>query len=224
MEFIAHRGNIGNQVENNIEGILKALTFSYIDGVEVDVRMTQDKKFVLSHNMLVKDQTGNYQSISSSTLKQLKKKKFISKKRIYNLESFDLLLKKFPKNKILMIECKFELGDYKSYGDALLKVLKKYKYLRIYLCSFHYKLAIYLKERCPFCKVGILVGYTLNLYRELYYFDFVSIHYKMLQEKHINFLKMPYYIWTVNHKKEFLKLKTKNEVDGVISDDVKKLL
>ena len=51
MKFIAHRGlDKHNFKENSIEAFKYCFNSSYIDGVEMDVRLTRDKKVVISHD------------------------------------------------------------------------------------------------------------------------------------------------------------------------------
>lgn len=46
----AHRGFSSKEIENTSKSIKKANNSKYIDYIEMDVRMTQDNKFVLSHD------------------------------------------------------------------------------------------------------------------------------------------------------------------------------
>ena len=57
MHFIAHRGLDNHDYqENTIKALKEALKQEYISGVELDVRMSRDNKFVIYHNMsYVKD-------------------------------------------------------------------------------------------------------------------------------------------------------------------------
>ena len=50
MKIIAHRGNDGIHKENSLEAIINSLSKKYIDGVEIDVRLTKDKKLIINHD------------------------------------------------------------------------------------------------------------------------------------------------------------------------------
>ena len=66
--FIAHRGNGKHRyLENTKEAILNVLK-EKVDGVEFDIRMTKDEKFVIFHDPII-----NRQIIRLSELKDLKK-------------------------------------------------------------------------------------------------------------------------------------------------------
>ena len=50
MKIIAHRGNDGIHKENSLEAIINSLNKKYVDGVELDVRLTKDKKLIINHD------------------------------------------------------------------------------------------------------------------------------------------------------------------------------
>ena len=68
MKIIAHRGNSGKYKENSLKAIEYSLNEDYIDGVEFDIRMTKDFKFVIHHDPFYK---GYY--IKKTRLKKLQK-------------------------------------------------------------------------------------------------------------------------------------------------------
>ena len=52
--FIAHRANNNhNYLENTKEAVINCLKQNYIDGIEIYIRVTNDKEFVLIHNILI---------------------------------------------------------------------------------------------------------------------------------------------------------------------------
>ena len=51
MNFIAHRGLDNHKYhENTKEALVESLNKDYISGVELDIRLTKDNKFVIYHN------------------------------------------------------------------------------------------------------------------------------------------------------------------------------
>ncbi|MDD3341826.1 MAG: glycerophosphodiester phosphodiesterase family protein [Bacilli bacterium] len=214
MKIIAHRGNVSTDTENRTEGLLEALNLPYIDGVELDVQQTKDKKFVLSHNEFLKEKEGFFDHIPSHTLKDLKKKEYIVNGKPFFIHTIEEFLKKVTSDKIIMIECKKILGDTKKYGNAFLKAIKKYKKLNIFLCSFSYDLALYLKKKGKY-PVGILVGYKINTLKEYTTFDFVAVQYKSLHEK---IKKREYYLWTIDNPKQLESVKYNIHLLGIITN------
>ena len=68
MKIIAHRAHTLKYGENNLKAIVYSLKQEYVDGIEIDVRMTRDFKFVLNHDPFYR---GHY--IKNTSLKTLKK-------------------------------------------------------------------------------------------------------------------------------------------------------
>ena len=62
--IISHRGNdLHKFKENTKEAIISTLSNDYTSGVELDVRMTKDKKIVLSHSLFYKEHIINNNNI-----------------------------------------------------------------------------------------------------------------------------------------------------------------
>ena len=200
MKIIAHRANNNHQYkENTINGILNCLDIDYIDGIEIDIRKTYDNYFVLHHNM-----TYNNHIIENRCLKDLK------------LDELNNVLKKIKSNKILLLDLKCEDLNYKKYADNLIKLLKKYNKLNIYLCSFNYELSKYLKEKTNY-KIGIFVSTIINKNKKINLFDFVAYNYKVY--KNIN---KTTFIWTINRVEVANKFKGKKIY--IITDKAYKLI
>lgn len=205
MKLIAHRGNNSDKTENKIKGIIDNLNKSYIEGVEIDIQNTYDYKFVLSHNKIIKN-NNNYININKTNYK--------------NIEKIDLLtdlLDKIKSDKIIIIDCKVN-DNYKEYAKKLIKTIKKYKYLNIYLCSFNYEFIKYIKKLTSY-KVGILIGYLMNINKNLNDLDFVSVNFNMNEKK----ITIPYFVWTVNSKEEIKKISINKYFLGIITDKSKLL-
>ena len=182
MYVISHRGNNNHKYrENTLEAIKEVLNCNYIDGVEFDIRMTNDNKFVLSHSPIYKD----------DLIKNKKQKEI-------NLDELNYVLKNIETNKIILIDIKYELFDYKKVSLYLNKLLKKYKRLNIYICSFNYDLVLYMKEKYNYIS-GLLVSNVINRGKNYNLFDFISINYKV--DKEIDNILM---YWTIN-KKDIMK-------------------
>lgn len=187
--IIAHRGNNNHKYkENTIQGILDSLKQDYIDGVELDVRITKDNNFVLHHNMTYKNNL-----IHNFNVNQLTK-----------LDELDNLLKKIKSNKIILLDLKCEEIDYKNYSKYLLKILKKYKKLNIYLCSFNYELSLYLKENTNY-KIGIFVSNLINKNKKIDPFDFIAYNYKIYKD-----IDKTTMVWTINREDIYNKFKNKD--------------
>lgn len=186
-KIISHRGNNNhNYKENTLNGILDSLNKDYIDGVEFDIRLTKDKKFILSHNTIT------YESgiIKNKRLNELKKE---------GLSSLNDVLKKINSNKYIVIDIKYDGSDYRTFMRLLNKNLKKYRHLNIYLSSFNYGLVKYIKNNYNY-KTGLIISNILNKNKKYDIFDFISIKYNMYKNCDIEIM-----IWTVNKIEELNK-------------------
>ena len=188
MKIIAHRAKIEKYKENSLKAVQYSLNQNYVDGVEIDVRMTKDFKFVLNHDPFYK---GHH--IKHTTLKTLKK---------IGLNSLEEILKNIKTTKIILIEIKEESTKYRILVAKLIRMIKKYK-LNIYIFSFNYNLMKYIKKKHPNIKCGLLIGIKKNLNKINNNLDFNAINYlhiKKASEKET-------FIWTINTLEEFKKIK-----------------
>lgn len=191
--FIAHRGNDNHKYkENSIEALDYSLEQSYISGVELDIRMTLDKKIVLSHEMI-------------SDLKVIKNTKY----KDLNLDLLDVFLKGLVTDKIILIEIKEEDNDTKIIG-YLNKILRKYN-LNFYIFSFNYDLIVKFKSKYPKYKCGLIVSKIINNKKDIQIFDFIAYKYNAYKDtSKITF------VWTINDIKQYLKYKEKDAI--IITD------
>ncbi len=85
MKIIAHRGARGIQTENSLPALKFAANLP-IDAIELDVRVSKDKKLVICHNENLENVYGIDKNISELTLEELQKIKSPSGKAILTLE------------------------------------------------------------------------------------------------------------------------------------------
>lgn len=189
--FISHRGNgKHNYKENTQEAILEVLKED-ISGVEFDVRITKDNELVLAHDPIF-----NGKIISLSNLNEL------------NIQTLESLLKKIKTDKIILIEIKSELGNYKNISDRLINIINKHS-LNIYISSFNKKIIDYLKK---YEKVGLIIGYYINKKNIINDYNFNIVHYFY---KDVISKNKTTFIWTINDKN---KLKNINKNFYIITD------
>ena len=88
--IISHRGN-GNHIykENSKDAIKKVLKENYVDGVEIDIRFTKDKRMVLNHGATYNNKIIKYTNYDD----------------LY-LDSIHDIMKDIKTNKIILIEIK----------------------------------------------------------------------------------------------------------------------
>ena len=174
--FIAHRGNNGMDFrENSVSAFINCFNTSYIDGVEMDVRLTLDGVVVLSHSDLFEG-------------------KVISKTKYFKLgiDSLDYVLSCLSNKKKIIIDVK---GNDLGIVDKLYSVLVKYNY-QFYICSFNYDIVSLFKEKYSNYKVGLIIGYMINIDKIHNDFDFNLLHYNLYKRCGVK----ESFLWTVNDK------------------------
>ena len=213
--LIAHRGNDNHKyLENTKEAVINCLKENYIDGIEIDIRVTKDKEFVLIHNMLIDKVSNSSGFIKDKTLKELKLCKLGNNQKICALEEVLNIMN----NKLLLIEIKDESNNYKSFIDTFYKKIKKYLYLNIIICSFNYELLSYLKKLNKNIKCALIVNSIFNKDKIYNHLD-----YKLLSKPNLEHSKDNDFIWTINNIKDYKKIRNHNKNLNIISDVCYKL-
>lgn len=187
MKYIIHRGIISKDIkENSYTAIKKALKDNESMGVEFDIRLTKDKKIVLSHNSIV-----NLNVIEETTYSDLIKNNYLT--------TLDKILD-IDAKKIFLIDIKTN-NNYKVFGDVLMNIINKYD-KNIYLASFDKNIIKYIKSKY---KKGII---TL-LYRRNNY-DFIITNYKLISNNKIKKIKdNEIFLWTIHNNNELEEIKNK---------------
>ena len=98
MKYFAHRGIIENELENSNEAIIKTLTSDKYDGIEIDLRLTHDKKVVLIHDKHTRGISKEKLVISDTEYNMLEKLKLYDNSHILTLQHFIHLYKKYDSN------------------------------------------------------------------------------------------------------------------------------
>lgn len=186
MFLIAHRANNHHQFsENSKEAIIECLNTHYIDGIEIDVRITKDKELVLFHDPVIDFNSNGSGIVKYKTLKELKQYRY--GKNGSSIATLDEILKIFS-DKLLLIELKESGNDYIDLVDETVRLINYYKNISIYICSFNFELLIYLKNNYPSIKCGLIIGYGLNKLKPIHIFDFL-----VLSSRNLGFLSVKKY-------------------------------
>ena len=211
MSLIAHRGRDNHNLkENTIDALLFCLNQEYISGIEFDIRITKDKNIIIYHDMLIKDNDGNIFIVKQKNLSEIKNIDI-------NIPTLEEFLKKVNSQKLLLIEIKEESDDFDIFIIKLFNILKKYKNLNIYICSFNYKLIRKIKAKYSKYKCGLIIGYLMNTNNISNNLDFYLYSYNYLElinkDKEI-------FIFTINKKEKLRKINANiNNNYYIISDN-----
>lgn len=212
MKLIAHRANDNhNYFENTKEAVEECLKKDYISGIEIDVRMTKDKKIVVLHDYTISRVSNGFGIVKNMTLKDLQKYNFGNQKHKSKINTLDAILKKvkeYNSDKLIILDIKMELDNIKEIGKSLLKIINKYKKINLLIMSFNTKILKYLKKKCEY-KLGKAYLIDSDIFQ--YEYDAYFIRYKYYKKYDI---KKPIFYWTVN-KKDFIE---KNKQTFLIKD------
>lgn len=221
IKLVSHRGNNNNDYrENTMDAITESLKEDYIDGVEFDVRITKDNEIVLIHDMTISKASDGNGFVKDMTLSELQKYNFGNKKHKSLISKLDDVLKSIHSDKIIMVEIKHESFFFKDIINKTYNIIKKYRNLNIYVCSFNHTLIREFKKKHSKIKVGLnlLVSSDLNDMDEI---SFLCINYQKAK-KYLGDKER--FFWTVNTKHQFNKIKhLLGENDYVITDTAYKI-
>lgn len=201
MYLIAHRANNNHGIsENSLPAILNVLEKNYIDGIEIDVRITKDKRLVLIHDPVIDFVSNGSGIVSYMNLIDLQKYKY--GKGEEKIVTLDEVLSTINTNKIILIELKEMGNNYIDLVNETIKLLNKYHKLNIFISSFNYLLLTYLKSNYPSVKCGLIIGYGINTLRINNKFDF-----NIVSNKYINKINKKDYNFVFGIKEDVSKFK-----------------
>ena len=114
---IAHRGKYEHSpfVENSIEALIDALKQPFIQGVELDVRMTKDQVLVIHHNATIDHTSDGKGILSTMTLSELYQYNFGTKKHPSKIATLKNFLDVIDTKKEILIELKNGIEDNQIY-------------------------------------------------------------------------------------------------------------
>ncbi len=211
--LISHRGNNDHSYqENTIGAVLSSLKEDYIKGVEIDVQITKDKKLVVNHDYTIHRVSDGYGIIRNMTLKELKQFNFGNKYHSSKIVTLNEMLNKIKSNKLIIIDIKSYFLDYREVANLVLKVVKKYKHLNIWLTSASNKLTEYLINHNYLFNIGLsipIIPSEMDIDEYDIRYNGFFINYNFFQSLTTN---KTLFFWTVN-KKEFFQTHLKNITD-----------
>ena len=140
VKMIAHRGLSGIERENTCPAFVAAGNRSYF-GIETDVHVTKDGKFVIIHDETVKRvssgeydinvEESNYSDIEKIVLPDLDNTTYRKDIRIPLLKEYISICKKYEKICVLEIKNHFEIEDI----EKLINEIKELKYVKDVVCK-----------------------------------------------------------------------------------------
>ena len=213
--LIAHRGYYNNKKgipENSVMAFKKAIDNNYL--IELDVRLTKDKKLVVFHDDNLKRVCGVNKKVKDLTYKELLKYNLCD--TTLKVPLFSDVIKLVNGRVPILIETKYH-NRYGILEKILINELSNYRGLYA-IQSFYPMSLLWLKRNAKDIPIGLLssdfkdnsnslkklIGKTLIL--DLFFkTDFISYDVKGLPSNYISLKKdkKKIVIWTIKNKKDY---------------------
>ncbi len=216
-KMIAHRGLSGLEQENTVLAFIAAGNRSYF-GIETDVRITKDKKFILCHDDNLKRISGFDVKISDATYEELRSYSlydFDSKERkeyvrLASLEEYLSVCKKYDKVAVIELKEVYREEDVVNLLDTTFQYLKEENVIFI---SFYLKNLQYIRKYNSNVKIQFLTSdfnkAILNELRKLEAGLDINYHQlskEIVETRHKYGIEVN--VWTVNNPIEAYLLLT----------------
>ena len=214
-KIIAHRGLSGIECENSIAAFVAAGNRSYF-GIETDIHVTADKKFVIHHDDSAQRMTGVDVVMEETTLENLQKLPLYNKEEgkfrtdLYMpfLQEYIEICKKYEKKAILELKKHMEFDVVKS----VVEIIKELNYLEeTVFISFDFENLVFLRQILPYQHIQFLCKECDDeLIEKLKQYNFQldisrkAVTKKLVKKIHKAGLKIN--CWTCDDKKEAEKL------------------
>ena len=229
--MVAHRGLSGLEPENSIPAFVAAGNRSYY-GVETDVHVTQDGKFVVIHDETTTRVAGDtinveqssYDLVRKITLDNIGKVERDNELPVHNLkgrkdliipslEEYVSICKKYEKKCVLELKNHFE----REYIVKMIEEIKKLDYLEnMIFISFDYENMVNLRQLLPDQELQFLIGKNtedlidrLNEYNLDLDIQYKSVTKELVDQVHAN-----------NHKINCWTCDSKEDAEALIAMDV----
>ena len=214
VKLIAHRGVSAIEQENTIASFLLASYKTYF-GIETDVHVTKDNKFIICHDDNIKRVTGIDKIIENSTFDELKRIRVFDKDGSYknnlSLPSLEDYIKICAfSNKVAVLELKNKMKE--THIKDILNIIKKYNYLnKMIFISFEIDNLIILRKLNKKIRIQYLNGID-NINKKIETIQYakelkidVDVHYNnvtkdFIDECHRNNIEVN--VWTVDSKEK----------------------
>lgn len=132
MLIIADGGMVNCNVPDTMDAILLTKNNGFVDGVKLDVRMTNDNFLVLCKDDDLSKNTLAKGMVSKSNLDYIKKVKFPSHVFKYFIPTLQDILEKYDKGKIVVLEL-YPQNNNLLYCKKIFELLSHYPYKYIFL-------------------------------------------------------------------------------------------
>ena len=217
-KIAAHRGFSSLAIENTFEAVTIANSCNYVDYIETDIRLTKDKKLVVSHNDTITTTKKRQLRISKSSYNTLKKYKYINifdeiknisnikKNNNYELLTLEKCLNSCD-NKKIILDLKFK-NNTDAFLDELDNEIKNMNLDNLLFQSDNLQALLVLKKRHPDYNT-IAIMKTKKDLEYIDIFDRISLYKNLINKDLIDKLineNKEFAVWTLNNPNDINKL------------------
>ncbi|WP_019789822.1 glycerophosphoryl diester phosphodiesterase membrane domain-containing protein [Streptococcus sobrinus] len=218
--MIAHRGDVNHGVENSITA-MQAAHKAGADYSEMDVVMTKDHQFVVSHDNNLKRLTGVDKNVSDLTLAQVTKLKTRQNGYSDHIASLDEFMKAAQAcHQKIAIELKPYGHEPSNYVDLFIKKLKELKAVQgNKIMSMKLPVIEEVERKLPQADTGYLVSLQFGPF-SAHKVDFYAIEefsYNEVVALSAYQQKKDLYVWTINDDTLLTRF-LQSPVNGIITD------
>ena len=220
IQILAHRGYVSKGVENSLEA-LKAAAESGSDYVEMDLIMSKDKEFIVSHDDNLKRLTGKDLAISESRASDIVGLKIKQNGLSSRMVSFETYVEEAKKLGVkLLVELKPSGKEPADYEELFLARLQElgvswdYKVMSMNLATV---------QRIESLNPAIETGYVIPLQighftvRNIDFYALEEFSYRESLARSAKKQGKELYVWTVNSEIEVERY-LQSSVTGIITD------
>lgn len=213
-QLIAHRGLSSKEVENTLPAFLLACQESKVYGVECDVQVTKDGRFVVFHDKNLKRMCGIDEKVKNLTLDQLKnlpiydKNRQLSKKyHIPTISEYLDIISTYNKIAVIEIKSKMNMSQVKRLYN---EILQKLKPQNVIVISFYLKSLLHMRWLDKNILLQHICEYKFKRHRLLCRVHNIGLdyHHRLMSAKTIAYCKkhkITSNVWTIDDKWNFQK-------------------
>ncbi|MGT2932537.1 glycerophosphoryl diester phosphodiesterase membrane domain-containing protein [Streptococcus catagoni] len=220
-KVIAHRGLVSAGVENSLEA-LEGASRVKSDAVELDLMLTKDNKFVVSHDNSLERLAGLERSIRDMTLSQVEAVTIYQGSFKSKLVSFETFYKKAQALHMpLLIELKPTGTEPANYVDLFLELYKKLgigKENKV--MSLDLKVMEELEKKAPYIKTGYVIPIQVGFLGEenIDFYVIEDFSYRSRLSAQALLKKKEIFVWTINEP-ERMEYYLQKPIQAMITDD-----
>lgn len=225
VQTIAHRGDVTKGVENSIEA-LEAAAAAGVDYVEMDIILSKDHQFIVSHDNNLKRLTGKNIAISDSKASEVIGLPISQGEMTSQLVSFETYVKRAKELGVkLMVELKPHGNEPENYDQLVVDTFQKLGITKSYkLMSLNLDIVEAVETMAPEIETGYIIPLQFGdlAFNHLDFLLLEDFSYRDRLVWEAKWRHQELYVWTIN-REEQMRRYLQTPVYGIITDELELL-